>query len=74
MSENRCVIVGGSHAGVSLAIQLRREGWSHEILLLNDEVELPYHRPPLSKDFLGSEKTLDEIRLRPAKVFEQSRI
>ena len=74
MSENRCVIVGGSHAGVSLAIQLRREGWSHDILLLNDEVELPYHRPPLSKDFLGSEKTLDEIRLRPAKVFEQSRI
>ena len=42
MSNNKCNIIGASHAGVSLAMQLRREGWSHEIELISDELELPY--------------------------------
>ena len=74
MSKTNCVIIGASHAGVSLAMQLRREGWSHEIVLISDDVQLPYHRPPLSKDFLNSKKDLDQIRLRPEKAFEDNNI
>ena len=59
---------------MSLAMQLRREGWSHEIELISDEMELPYHRPPLSKDLLLGKKTLDQIRLRPEKMFEDNDI
>ena len=74
MSKTNCVIIGASHAGVSLAMQLRREGWSHEIVLISDDVQLPYHRPPLSKDFLNSKKDLDQIHLRPKKAFEDNNI
>ena len=69
MSEQTCIVVGASHAGTTLALQLRREGWDGKILLISEEDELPYHRPPLSKELLAGKKTLDEIRLRPAKLF-----
>nr|MCH9854429.1 FAD-dependent oxidoreductase [Gammaproteobacteria bacterium] len=49
MSEQTCIVVGASHAGTTLALQLRREGWEGKILLISEEDELPYHRPPLSK-------------------------
>jgi len=56
MPERSCVIVGASHAGVSLALALRKEGWQGAISLISAENELPYHRPPLSKDHLSGEK------------------
>lgn len=74
MVNKTCVIVGASHAGVSLALQLRREGWEGNIKLIGDESELPYHRPPLSKDLFAGRKNLDGIRLRPAKLYEDNKI
>ncbi|MCH7672483.1 MAG: FAD-dependent oxidoreductase [Proteobacteria bacterium] len=74
MAEENCIIVGASHAGTTLALQLRKEGWSGKIQLISAERELPYHRPPLSKDLLSGAKTLDGIRLRPAQVFEDNDI
>ena len=69
MSEKNCVVIGASHAGVSLAMQLRKEGWEGGIVLIGAEAELPYHRPPLSKEHLAGEKPLDAMRLRPKKMF-----
>lgn len=74
MSEQTCIVVGASHAGTTLALQLRREGWAGNILLVSEENELPYHRPPLSKELLAGKKTLDEIRLRPAKLFADNNV
>lgn len=74
MSKQCCVVIGASHAGVSLALQLRKEGWEGAIQLIGAESELPYHRPPLSKDFLSGEKTMEAIRLRPQKVFDDNAI
>ena len=71
---DHCVIVGASHAGVQLALQLRREGWQDAITLVGDEPGLPYQRPPLSKACLLGSKTPDGIPLRPQKLFEQSGI
>ena len=73
MSDS-CIIVGASHAGVSLALQLRREGWSAPIKLIGEESELPYHRPPLSKEHLAGKKDLDAMRLRPAKIYADNDI
>lgn len=73
MSDN-CIIVGASHAGVTLALQLRKEGWAGSIQLIGKESELPYHRPPLSKDFLSGRKDLDAIRLRPLKIYQDNDI
>lgn len=74
MTVENCIIIGASHAGVSLALQLRREGWTGGIQLLSADPELPYHRPPLSKDFLAGAKTGDQIRLRPEKVYADNAI
>lgn len=74
MSAENCVIVGASHAGVSLALQLRREGWAGTIQLLSDEPYMPYHRPPLSKEVLGGTKTTDSILLRPENAYADNAI
>tara|TARA_B110000858_G_scaffold198006_1_gene261984 strand:- start:2980 stop:4206 length:1227 start_codon:yes stop_codon:yes gene_type:complete len=73
MSDS-CIIVGASHAGVSLALQLRKEGWTAPIKLIGEEAELPYHRPPLSKEHLAGKKDLDAMRLRPAKLYADNAI
>src|SRR5580693_9691139 len=46
------VIVGSSVAGVRAARTLRTEGYQGSITLVGDEPELPYDRPPLSKQVL----------------------
>ncbi|RWE71346.1 FAD-dependent oxidoreductase [Mesorhizobium sp.] len=49
---NGVVIVGAGHAGVQAAASLREEGYEGPVVLIGDERELPYHRPPLSKTFI----------------------
>jgi NADPH-dependent 2,4-dienoyl-CoA reductase/sulfur reductase-like enzyme len=46
------VIVGAGHAGGKAAEALRKEGFDGRIVLLGQEPEQPYERPPLSKDYL----------------------
>jgi 3-phenylpropionate/trans-cinnamate dioxygenase ferredoxin reductase subunit len=72
--NDSCIIVGASHAGVSLALQLRKEGWTAPIKLIGEEPELPYHRPPLSKEHLAGMKDLDAMSLRPAKLYADNDI
>ncbi|HMT05295.1 MAG TPA: FAD-dependent oxidoreductase [Solirubrobacterales bacterium] len=52
----RIVIVGASLAGARAAEGARDAGFEGEILLIGDEPERPYERPPLSKDYLRGEK------------------
>jgi NADPH-dependent 2,4-dienoyl-CoA reductase/sulfur reductase-like enzyme len=46
------VIVGASLAGAKAAETLRDEGFDSMIVLVGEEVERPYERPPLSKGYL----------------------
>ena len=69
-----CVIIGASHAGAQLCVSLRQGGWEGSITVIGDEADLPYHRPPLSKDFLSGDKAIDEILLRPASVYENANV
>ncbi|WP_296746300.1 FAD-dependent oxidoreductase [Mesorhizobium sp.] len=50
--KNGVVIVGSGHAGVQAAASLREEGYDGPVILVGDENELPYHKPPLSKTFI----------------------
>ncbi|WP_026941817.1 NAD(P)/FAD-dependent oxidoreductase [Hellea balneolensis] len=70
----QCIIIGASHAGAQLCVSLRQGGWEGSITLIGDEPDLPYHRPPLSKDFLSGDKAIDEILLRPASVYENANV
>ena len=74
MREQTCVIVGASHAGTQLALSLRQGGWSGRIVLIGDEPVKPYQRPPLSKEVLSGEKSLEHIPIRPAPVLDKAGI
>jgi 3-phenylpropionate/trans-cinnamate dioxygenase ferredoxin reductase subunit len=49
----RYVLVGGGVAAAATAAGLRRRGFDGELVLVSDEQDAPYERPPLSKDVLG---------------------
>lgn len=59
------VIVGGGHGGAAQAAQVRQKGFAGSIAIITAEPELPYERPPLSKDYLAGEKSFDRMLLRP---------
>jgi 3-phenylpropionate/trans-cinnamate dioxygenase ferredoxin reductase subunit len=46
------VIIGGGHAGAALCAQLATAGLGAHTVLVCQEADLPYQRPPLSKSFL----------------------
>ncbi len=46
------IIVGAGHAGGRAALTLREEGYTGRLMLIGDELHLPYERPPLSKGLL----------------------
>ncbi|HEY1721104.1 MAG TPA: FAD-dependent oxidoreductase [Magnetospirillaceae bacterium] len=65
------VIVGASHTGAALADALHREKWAGSIVLIGDERTLPYHRPPLSKDYLAGTMDDDRLPIRDASFFTE---
>ena len=65
------VIVGAGHGGAQAAIALRQNGFAGSIALIGAEPELPYERPPLSKDYLAGEKTFERMLIRPAMFWEE---
>lgn len=74
-SPLRCiVIVGAGAAGISAAEALRDEGFSGRIIMIGDERETSYDRPPLSKQILLGTVTVDDIVLRTADFFSDNDI
>ena len=65
MDQADVVIVGAGHGGAQAAIALRQNGFAGSILLIGREPDIPYERPPLSKEYLAREKTFERICLRP---------
>lgn len=68
------LIVGSGHAGAQAAIMLRQLGFDGSIALLGEESDLPYERPPLSKDYLAGEKSRESLALRPAAFWPERAI
>lgn len=67
-------IVGTGHAGAQAAIALRQYGFTGTIVLIGEELELPYERPPLSKDYLAGEKPFDRMLIRPQDFWTEREI
>jgi 3-phenylpropionate/trans-cinnamate dioxygenase ferredoxin reductase component len=66
------VIIGASHAGVTLAAELRAAGSARSITIVGEESGLPYHRPHLSKDALSEGSAPGA--LRPAAFYADKAI
>lgn len=65
------VIVGAGHGGAQAAIALRQGGFAGSVLVVGDEPELPYERPPLSKDYLAGDKGFDRLLIRKAEFWAE---
>lgn len=68
------LIVGGGHAGAQAAIALRMAKFAGSIAIVGEEPDLPYERPPLSKEYFAGEKDYDRLLLRPARFWEEREI
>ncbi len=72
--QQRCIIIGASHAAAQAAPTLRQQGWEGSITVIGEEYFLPYHRPPLSKDFLSGSKHLEQLLIRQPAVYKKAKI
>jgi 3-phenylpropionate/trans-cinnamate dioxygenase ferredoxin reductase component len=68
------VVVGASHAAVQAIDTLHREGHGGQIVLIGDESEPPYNRPPLSKKYFTGELARERLQLRSAQFYQQGGI
>ncbi|WP_405534055.1 FAD-dependent oxidoreductase [Streptomyces sp. NBC_00075] len=62
---NTFVIVGGGLAAGRTAEALRKHGHSGPLVIIGDEAEKPYIRPPLSKGYLLGKEERDSIFVHP---------
>src|SRR5580700_1634147 len=68
------LIVGTGHGGAQAAISLRQRKFTGSITLVGEEPELPYDRPPLSKEYLSGERGFERLLVRPPAFWSQRQI
>ncbi len=74
MSRRSMVIVGGGLAGAAAAAPLRKDGFDGSLVLVGDEAERPYERPPLSKDYLRDDTDATRSYVHGASFYADQRI
>ncbi len=68
------LIVGGGHGGAQCAIALRQQGFEGSIAIVGGEPDLPYERPPLSKDYLAGERPFERMLIRPQAFWDERQV
>ncbi|NUL31279.1 FAD-dependent oxidoreductase [Streptomyces lunaelactis] len=66
------VIVGGGLAGAKAAETLRAEGFTGRVILIGDERDHPYDRPPLSKGYLSGKEERDSVFVHEPAWYAQA--
>jgi len=74
MSDFDVLIVGAGHGGAQAAIALRQNKYAGSIAIVSEEPELPYERPPLSKDYLAGEKPFERLLIRPPAFWTEREV
>jgi 3-phenylpropionate/trans-cinnamate dioxygenase ferredoxin reductase subunit len=74
MTEQTFIIVGASLAGAKAAQELRERGFEGKLLLVGSESELPYERPPLTKDYLRGESEREKAYVHDRDFYGQQNI
>ncbi len=68
------VIVGAGAAGIACAEMLRREGYRGPITIVDPDVDAPYDRPNLSKDYLAGSAPEDWLPLHPKSFYDSQQV
>jgi 3-phenylpropionate/trans-cinnamate dioxygenase ferredoxin reductase subunit len=74
MTPETFVIVGAGLAGAKAAETLRDEGFAGRLVLVGEEAELPYERPPLSKQYLTGEAERDSAHVHPGEFYAEREV
>jgi 3-phenylpropionate/trans-cinnamate dioxygenase ferredoxin reductase component len=74
MQHYDVLIIGAGHSGAQAAIALRQNKFEGSVAMIGDEPELPYERPPLSKEYFAGEKTFERLLIRPEAFWLERRI
>jgi len=74
METRDVIIVGSGHGGGQAAIALRQNGFEGSVLMVSRDSELPYERPPLSKEYLSGDKPFERILIRPEQFWSDKNI
>ncbi|MFE3500584.1 NAD(P)/FAD-dependent oxidoreductase [Kitasatospora sp. NPDC059160] len=70
-SERPIVIVGASLGGAKAAEALRGAGYRGGIVLIGEEHERPYERPPLSKGYLLGKEAREKLHVHPPQWYAE---
>ncbi|WP_425247527.1 NAD(P)/FAD-dependent oxidoreductase [Streptomyces sp. NEAU-NA10] len=73
-ADQTFVIVGGGLAGAKAAETLRAEGFTGRVILIGDERDHPYERPPLSKGYLLGKETRESVFVHEPAWYAQNDI
>ncbi len=57
------VVIGGGQAAGWIVKTLRKDGFTGRLVMIADEIHLPYERPPLSKAVLSGDADIDTVHL-----------
>ncbi|GHH87059.1 ferredoxin [Streptomyces sulfonofaciens] len=71
-ADQTFVIVGGGLAGAKAAETLRAEGFTGRVILIGDERDHPYERPPLSKGYLLGKEPRDSVFVHEPAWYAQA--
>ncbi|HEY4214001.1 MAG TPA: FAD-dependent oxidoreductase [Steroidobacteraceae bacterium] len=68
------LIAGAGHGGTQLALTLRQRKFGGSVGLVGGEPDLPYERPPLSKEYLAAERSFERLIFRPQSYWRDRQI
>ncbi len=71
MTERTFIILGASLAGAKAAEELREQGFDGKLVLVGSELERPYERPPLTKDYLRGESEREKAYVHPERFYDE---
>lgn len=69
MTTDALVVIGGGLAGAKAADGAREAGYEGRVVIVGDEADLPYERPPLSKAVLRGEAAPESASVHPAEHY-----
>jgi 3-phenylpropionate/trans-cinnamate dioxygenase ferredoxin reductase subunit len=65
------IVAGGGLAGAKAVETLREEGFEGRLVLVGEEADRPYERPPLSKDYLRGDAERETIYVHPEEFYAE---
>ncbi len=68
------LIIGGGLVAVVAAEEIRKRGTGGRIMIVSNDHDRPYHRPPLSKGYLRGEGNRPDVFVQPANWYAENAV